>query len=131
MTNGVFDIIHYGHISYLSDAKKLGDKLIVAVNSDISTQRIKGKKPINTLENRMSILAALSVIDWVVPFYEDTPTRLIKEISPDILVKGGDYNIEDIDGNKEVYDCGGQVCVLNLKKGYSSSNIIAAIKDRE
>lgn len=125
LTNGVFDVLHYGHVSYLSDAKKLGDKLIVAVNSDESTKRLKGeKRPINTLKNRMYVLAALSMVDWVVPFYEDTPVRLIKEISPDFLVKGGDYRICDIDGKQEVLCRGGKVLTLNLKTGFSSSKII-------
>lgn len=132
MTNGVFDILHYGHISYLSDAKKLGDKLIVAVNSDESTRHLKGEtRPINTLEQRMLILSALSMVDWVVPFYEDTPIRLIKEISPDFLVKGGDYNIQNIEGNKEVSDRGGKVCVLNFQEDYSSSKIIDIIKTKK
>lgn len=131
MTNGVFDILHYGHISYLTDAKKLGDRLIVAVNSDDSTQHLKGKeRPINTLEARMFVLAALSMVDWVVPFYEDTPIRLIQEISPDFLVKGGDYQIQDIDGYREVYSKGGQVCIVNFRNDFSSSKIIDALKDQ-
>lgn len=130
MTNGVFDILHYGHISYLNDAKKLGDKLIVAVNSDESTQKLKGKtRPINTLEKRMYILSALSMVDWVVPFYENTPLRLIKEISPDFLVKGGDYHIKNIDGNEEIFAKGGRVCVLDFKTGFSSSKIIDYIQN--
>lgn len=132
MTNGVFDILHYGHISYLNDAKKLGDRLIVAVNSDESTQHLKGnKRPINTLENRMYVLSELSMVDWVVPFYEDTPIRLIQEISPDFLVKGGDYRVQDLDGHQELLSSGGQVRILNFKNGYSSSKIIESIKARE
>ncbi|WHL25023.1 MAG: bifunctional D-glycero-beta-D-manno-heptose-7-phosphate kinase/D-glycero-beta-D-manno-heptose 1-phosphate adenylyltransferase HldE [Candidatus Blochmannia vicinus] len=129
MTNGVFDILHPGHVSYLTNAKKLGDRLIVAVNSDSSTKRLKGEaRPINTLEKRMLVLAALAVVDWVVPFYEDTPARLIANLSPDFLVKGGDYHICDIEGSQEVFKNGGKVHVLNFKTGYSSSNIIDAIK---
>ncbi|URJ32765.1 bifunctional D-glycero-beta-D-manno-heptose-7-phosphate kinase/D-glycero-beta-D-manno-heptose 1-phosphate adenylyltransferase HldE [Candidatus Blochmannia vicinus] len=129
MTNGVFDILHPGHISYLTNAKKLGDKLIVAVNSDDSTKRLKGEtRPINTLEKRMLVLAALSVVDWVVPFHEDTPARLIANLSPDFLVKGGDYHVCDIEGSQEVFKNGGKVHVLNFKTGCSSSNIINAIK---
>ncbi|WP_331828479.1 bifunctional D-glycero-beta-D-manno-heptose-7-phosphate kinase/D-glycero-beta-D-manno-heptose 1-phosphate adenylyltransferase HldE [Candidatus Blochmannia sp. SNP] len=129
MTNGVFDILHPGHVSYLTNAKKLGDRLVVAVNSDASTKRLKGEtRPINTLEKRMLVLAALAVVDWVVPFYEDTPTRLIANLSPDFLVKGGDYHICDIEGSQEVFKKGGKVHVLNFKTGYSSSNIINAIK---
>lgn len=125
MTNGVFDVLHFGHVSYLISAKKFGDKLIVAVNSDDSTKRLKGKsRPINTLKKRMFVLAALSAVDWVVPFYEDTPKRLIKNVSPDFLIKGGDYKMCNIEGGKEVLDSGGKVCILNFKNGYSSSNII-------
>lgn len=125
LTNGVFDILHYGHISFLNDAKKLGDKLIVAVNSDESTRRLKGKnRPINSLKERMVVLASLSMVDWVIAFDEDTPVRLIKEISPDFLVKGGDYKVCGIDGTQEVINQGGQVCTLNFKIGYSSSKVI-------
>lgn len=132
MTNGVFDILHVGHISYLINAKKFGDRLIVAVNSDDSTKRLKGKtRPINTLEQRMFVLAALSVVDWVVPFYEDTPRRLIKSLSPDFLVKGGDYHMYNVEGSKEVFDSGGRVCILNFKTGYSSSNIINIIQRKK
>ncbi|URJ31829.1 bifunctional D-glycero-beta-D-manno-heptose-7-phosphate kinase/D-glycero-beta-D-manno-heptose 1-phosphate adenylyltransferase HldE [Blochmannia endosymbiont of Camponotus modoc] len=129
MTNGVFDILHSGHVSYLTNAKKLGDRLIVAVNSDGSTRRLKGKtRPINTLEQRMFILAALAVVDWVVPFYEDTPSRLVAYLSPDFLVKGGDYHVCDIEGSQGVLNSGGTVRVLNFQTGCSSSNIINAIK---
>ncbi|URJ25152.1 bifunctional D-glycero-beta-D-manno-heptose-7-phosphate kinase/D-glycero-beta-D-manno-heptose 1-phosphate adenylyltransferase HldE [Candidatus Blochmannia ocreatus (nom. nud.)] len=134
MTNGVFDVLHSGHISYLTNAKKLGDKLIVAVNSDDSTKRLKGKnRPINTLEKRMFVLAALSAVDWVVSFSEDTPTRLIVNLSPDVLVKGGDYNVADIKGGAEVLRQGGQVCALDFCPDDSSSNIISMIqkKDKE
>lgn len=93
MTNGCFDILHPGHISYLENARKLGDRLIVAVNSDDSVKRLKGEsRPINNLENRMAVLAGLASVDWLVPFTEDTPQRLIGEILPDLLVKGGITN---------------------------------------
>lgn len=129
MTNGVFDILHVGHVSYLTYAKKFGDRLIVAVNSDDSTKRLKGKiRPINSLEERMFILSALSVVDWVVSFCEDTPKRLIKILSPDFLVKGGDYQICDIEGNQEVLSRGGQVYIVNFEHGYSSSSIIDIIQ---
>lgn len=131
MTNGVFDILHAGHVSYLIHAKNFGDRLIVAVNSDDSTRRLKGKdRPINTLEKRMFVLAALSMVDWVVSFCEETPIRLIKDISPDFLVKGGDYEICDIEGKQEVFDSGGEVRVLNFKNGCSSSNIIEIIQNK-
>ncbi|MXP56405.1 bifunctional D-glycero-beta-D-manno-heptose-7-phosphate kinase/D-glycero-beta-D-manno-heptose 1-phosphate adenylyltransferase HldE [Pantoea sp. Mhis] len=131
MTNGVFDILHIGHISYLEEAKKLGDRLIVAVNSDDSTKRLKGKKrPINTLNNRMRVLSALKSIDWIVSFEEDTPQRLIMELLPDVLVKGGDYEPEDIVGSKEIWDNGGDVRVLNFKTHISTSNIIENIRNQ-
>ncbi len=97
MTNGVFDILHAGHVSYLANARKLGDRLIVAVNSDASTKRLKGEtRPVNPLEQRMIVLGALEAVDWVVSFEEDTPQRLIAGILPDLLVKGGDYKPEQI-----------------------------------
>ncbi|MGK2946790.1 MAG: bifunctional D-glycero-beta-D-manno-heptose-7-phosphate kinase/D-glycero-beta-D-manno-heptose 1-phosphate adenylyltransferase HldE [Candidatus Malihini olakiniferum] len=129
MTNGVFDILHAGHVSYLANARKLGDRLIVAVNSDRSTSRLKGlMRPINALPHRMAVLSALGVVDWVVPFEEDTPQRLIAEILPDILVKGGDYKPEDIAGSKEVWANGGDVRVLNFEDTCSTTNIINVIK---
>ncbi|VAX76324.1 D-beta-D-heptose 1-phosphate adenylyltransferase(Bifunctional protein HldE) [Serratia symbiotica] len=130
MTNGIFDILHAGHVSYLASARKLGDRLIVAVNTDSSTKRLKGaSRPINSLENRMIVLGALRVVDWVVPFEEDTPQRLISHILPDMLVKGGDYEPEDIAGSKEVWANGGDVKVLNFKEGLSTTNIISAINN--
>ncbi len=131
MTNGVFDILHAGHVSYLANARKLGDRLIVAVNSDVSTRRLKGEtRPVNPQENRMIVLGALEAVDWVVSFEEDTPQRLIAEILPDLLVKGGDYQPEDIAGSKEVWANGGDVRVLNFEDGISTSNIIKTIVSR-
>lgn len=129
MTNGVFDIIHPGHVSYLDNARKLGDRLIVAVNSDASVKRLKGEsRPINPLEARMAVLAGLAAVDWVVEFTEDTPQRLISEVLPDLLVKGGDYKPEEIAGGKEVIANGGEVKVLNFENGFSSSNVISKIQ---
>ena len=129
MTNGIFDILHAGHVSYLANARKLGDRLIVAVNSDASTKRLKGEtRPVNALENRMIVLGALEAVDWVVPFEEDTPQRLIADILPDLLVKGGDYKPEEIAGSAEVWANGGDVKVLNFEDGLSTTNIIKAIK---
>lgn len=129
MTNGCFDILHAGHVSYLANARKLGDRLIVAVNSDASTRRLKGEsRPVNPLVNRMIVLGALEAVDWVVPFEEDTPQRLIGEVLPDLLVKGGDYKPEDIAGSKEVWANGGEVRVLNFEDGISTTNIINNIK---
>ncbi|WP_338803850.1 bifunctional D-glycero-beta-D-manno-heptose-7-phosphate kinase/D-glycero-beta-D-manno-heptose 1-phosphate adenylyltransferase HldE [Xenorhabdus griffiniae] len=131
MTNGCFDILHAGHVSYLSNARKLGDRLIVAVNSDASTKRLKGEtRPVNPLEQRMTVLSALESVDWVVAFEEDTPQRLIAGILPDILVKGGDYKPEEIAGSEEVWAAGGEVKVLNFEDGISTTNIIKTIKSQ-
>lgn len=132
MTNGCFDILHAGHVSYLANARRLGDRLIVAVNSDASTQRLKGStRPINPLEQRMIVLSALEAVDWVVAFEEDTPQRLITEVLPDLLVKGGDYRPEQIAGGKEVIAAGGEVKVLNFEDGCSTSKIIKKIQTRQ
>ncbi|EKT60053.1 bifunctional D-glycero-beta-D-manno-heptose-7-phosphate kinase/D-glycero-beta-D-manno-heptose 1-phosphate adenylyltransferase HldE [Providencia sneebia] len=133
MTNGCFDILHAGHVSYLANARKLGDRLIVAVNSDASTRRLKGEtRPVNPLEQRMIVLGALEAVDWVVAFEEDTPQRLIGEVLPDVLVKGGDYRPEEIAGCEEVWAAGGEVKVLNFEDGISTTNIIKTIiKSRE
>lgn len=128
MTNGCFDILHYGHCSYLKQAKALGDRLIVAVNSDESVSRLKGpSRPINPLQERMEVLAALGAVDWVVPFNEDTPRQLIAEVLPDILVKGGDYKPQDIAGYEEVVQNGGEVKVLCFENGCSTSNVVKKI----
>lgn len=131
LTNGIFDILHAGHVSYLTNARKLGDRLIVAVNSDASTRRLKGEtRPINTLLNRMIVLDALESVDWVISFEEDTPQRLIAKILPDVLVKGGDYRSEDIAGSKEVWANGGKVLTLNFENGISTSNTIQTVINR-
>ena len=131
MTNGCFDILHAGHVSYLANARKLGDRLIVAVNSDASVKQLKGpSRPINPLMQRMIVLGALDSVDWVVPFEEETPQRLIASILPDVLVKGGDYKPEDIAGGKEVIEAGGIVKVLNFEDGCSTTNIIDKIKQQ-
>jgi len=129
MTNGVFDILHAGHVSYLANARKLGDRLIVAVNSDASTKRLKGSsRPVNPLVNRMIVLGALEAVDWVVAFEEDTPQRLIAGVLPDKLVKGGDYKPDQIAGSEEVWANGGEVLVLNFEDGCSTTNIIKKIQ---
>ena len=131
MTNGCFDILHAGHVSYLANARKLGDRLVVAVNSDASVKQLKGQsRPINPLMQRMIVLGALDSVDWVVPFEEETPQRLIASILPDVLVKGGDYKPEDIAGGKEVIEAGGVVKVLNFEDGCSTTNIIDKIKQQ-
>lgn len=130
MTNGCFDILHPGHVSYLKNAKKLGDRLIVAVNTDDSVKRLKGEgRPINPTDHRMDVLAGLESVDFVVPFSEDTPQRLIAKLLPNILVKGGDYKVEDIAGGAEVIANGGEVKVLNFEDGCSTTNIINSIKE--
>ncbi len=129
MTNGCFDILHAGHVSYLNHAAQLGDRLIVAVNTDESVKRLKGPgRPVNPTERRMAVLAGLGAVDWVVPFGEDTPQRLIANVLPDLLVKGGDYKPEEIAGGVEVIDAGGEVKVLNFEEGCSTTEIIDAIK---
>jgi len=130
MTNGCFDILHPGHIAYLQEAKRLGHKLIVAVNDDASVARLKGpQRPINCLANRMAVLIGLGAIDWVIPFSEDTPARLIEMLLPDVLVKGGDYNIEEIAGAKSVTDNGGTVKTLDFEEGCSTTDVINRIKE--
>jgi D-beta-D-heptose 7-phosphate kinase/D-beta-D-heptose 1-phosphate adenosyltransferase len=129
MTNGCFDILHAGHVTYLQQARALGDRLIVAVNDDNSVRRLKGEtRPVNSLAARQTVLAALAAVDWVVPFSEDTPQRLICRICPDILVKGGDYQIKDIAGGECVLAAGGEVKVLSFLDGHSTSSMIATIK---
>mgnify|MGYP000847699413 CR=1 FL=1 len=131
MTNGCFDILHAGHVSYLNHARQLGDRLIVAVNTDASVRALKGEgRPINTVDRRMAVLAGLGAVDWVVPFAEDTPQRLIAEMLPDVLVKGGDYKPEEIAGFAEVTANGGEVKVLNFEEGCSTTAIIQAIRTR-
>lgn len=129
MTNGCFDILHHGHIEYLSKTKALGKRLIVAVNDDASVCRLKGEpRPFNTLVDRMAVLSALRVVDWIVPFSEDTPARLIAAVTPDILVKGGDYLPEQIAGGEHVIASGGQVFVIPFKSGFSTSALINKVQ---
>ncbi|KJY71687.1 bifunctional D-glycero-beta-D-manno-heptose-7-phosphate kinase/D-glycero-beta-D-manno-heptose 1-phosphate adenylyltransferase HldE [Vibrio nigripulchritudo] len=129
MTNGCFDILHAGHVSYLNHAAELGDRLIVAVNTDESVKALKGPgRPVNSTDRRMAVLAGLGAVDWVVPFSEETPQRLISEVLPSLLVKGGDYKPEEIAGGEEVIAAGGEVRVLNFEDGCSTTEIIEAIK---
>lgn len=128
-TNGCFDILHAGHVSYLREAKKLGDILVIGLNSDDSIKRLKGNdRPINSLEDRETVLLALGFVDYVVPFDTDTPLDLIKAIMPDVLVKGGDYKAEDIVGAKEVISNGGEVKVLDFVPGKSTTGIIEKMR---
>ncbi|TAM12628.1 MAG: bifunctional D-glycero-beta-D-manno-heptose-7-phosphate kinase/D-glycero-beta-D-manno-heptose 1-phosphate adenylyltransferase HldE [Nevskiaceae bacterium] len=125
MTNGCFDLLHVGHVRYLEAARKRGDVLIVAVNTDASVKRLKGDaRPINIERDRMRVLAALKSVDWVVPFAEDTPARLIERVLPDVLVKGGDYTPEQVVGHDIVQAHGGRVEVLDFYPGYSTTGTI-------
>ncbi len=125
MTNGCFDLLHVGHITYLEQAKALGDRLCVAVNADESVRKLKGEsRPINGLQERMTVLAALSCIDWVVPFTEETPERLYCKLLPDVIVKGGDYTPEQVAGGDCVTKAGGKVKILPFVEGQSTTGII-------
>ncbi len=129
MTNGCFDLLHAGHVHYLAQAKALGDRLIVAVNDDASVARLKGEhRPIMPLAQRMSVLAALAAVDWVIAFHQQTPAELIAAIRPDVLVKGGDYKPRDIAGYDAVIAGGGEVRVLDFVDGESTSAVIARIQ---
>jgi D-glycero-beta-D-manno-heptose 1-phosphate adenylyltransferase len=129
-TNGCFDLLHYGHLHYLADARDVGDKLIVGLNSAASVRRLKGeKRPINDELTRQHLLAALEVVDAVVVFEADTPLDLIYRIAPDILVKGGDWKPEQIVGSDFVLKNGGKVMSLPFVEGYSTTNIEAKIKN--
>jgi len=128
-TNGCFDLLHPGHIDYLDRAAALGDKLMIGLNDDNSIRRLKGEaRPINPLQDRAIMLAALRAVALVVPFSEDTPLNLIKTLRPDILVKGGDYLPCEIVGASEVRQHGGEVIVMPFIEGYSSSALIQRIQ---
>lgn len=130
VTNGCFDLLHPGHIAYLNEAKELGDILIVLVNDDHSIKRLKGAgRPVNSIDSRLMMLAALSSVSYVVSFNEDTPLNPIKMIAPDVLVKGGDYKISEIVGAEFVIECGGEVKVIDFLPGYSSTALIKKIRE--
>ncbi|OQW72718.1 MAG: bifunctional heptose 7-phosphate kinase/heptose 1-phosphate adenyltransferase [Proteobacteria bacterium ST_bin11] len=131
-TNGCFDILHPGHVRYLQQAKTLGDRLVVLVNSDASVQRLKGpERPVNKLDHRMEMLAALECVDWVVEFEQDTPKEVIDQLLPDILVKGGDYtDISSIAGHESVLANGGEVKILSFIEGHSTTAIIQTIREK-
>jgi D-beta-D-heptose 7-phosphate kinase/D-beta-D-heptose 1-phosphate adenosyltransferase len=125
MTNGCFDLLHAGHVTYLQQAKALGDRLVVAVNSDASVKRLKGEsRPINGLQERMTVLAALAYVDWVVSFEEETPERLYCRLLPDVIVKGGDYSPEQVAGGECVVKAGGEVKILQFVDGQSTTAMI-------
>jgi len=127
-TNGCFDILHRGHVEYLNEAKALGDILILGLNSDVSVRKIKGKgRPVQNDEDRATILSNLSSVDYVVMFHEKTPRRLIETLLPDVLVKGGDYSVEDVVGREAVWESGGEVVIVKEREGCSTSNLIEKI----
>ncbi len=130
-TNGCFDILHAGHVDIFQQARELGDALVVAINSDSSIKKIKGeKRPVVPQEQRMQVVAALESVDFVVVFSEEDPLKVIKEIQPDILVKGGDWEVETIIGREIVEKKGGKVCSIPLMEGISTTNIIEVVKKR-
>jgi len=127
-TNGCFDLLHYGHIKYLEDAKRKGDILIVAINSDASVKKIKGnKRPIVNQQDRLSLIAALESVDYAILFNEETPLKVIKELRPDILVKGADWDKKQIVGTDFVLSYGGRISTIRLTKGRSTTNLIKKI----
>jgi D-beta-D-heptose 7-phosphate kinase/D-beta-D-heptose 1-phosphate adenosyltransferase len=131
-TNGCFDILHAGHVTYLEKARKQGDLLIVALNTDESTRRLKGPtRPINPLPDRAKVIAALESVSFVISFNEETPLKLIQKILPDVLVKGGDYEVKKIVGYAEVTQNGGKVKTIPFLEGRSSSNVINKISAKK
>lgn len=128
-TNGCFDFLHRGHVQYLAHARSLGDLLIVGLNTDDSVRRLKGPgRPVNPLEDRAVVLAAVGVVDFVVPFAEDTPAALIRRLSPDVLVKGGDYRPEEVVGADWVLAHGGQVVIAEQVPGQSSTGMLRRLR---
>ncbi len=131
LTNGCFDLIHKGHITLLNKAKNEGDLLVVAINSDDSIRKLKGKnRPIFPENERAEILAAFGMVDFVTVFNEDNPHKIISELKPDILVKGGDWTVETVIGRDIVESNGGRVVIVPQVKGYSTSQVIEKIKNR-
>jgi D-beta-D-heptose 7-phosphate kinase/D-beta-D-heptose 1-phosphate adenosyltransferase len=128
-TNGCFDILHAGHVSYLNQARSLGDVLVIGLNKDASVKKLKGSnRPVQPFKDRALILASLECVDWIVGFSEETPAKLIKKVLPDVLVKGGDYQVCEIVGADIVQKNGGSVKVLAFVKNRSSSKIIEKIR---
>lgn len=129
-TNGCFDVLHFGHVNYLLEAKKLGDLLVIGLNSDESVRRLKGPtRPVNGEKERAFVLAALACVDYVTLFEEDTPEELIKVVRPDVLVKGGDYTLDRIVGADFVLQNGGSVSTIPFVEGFSSTQIIEQLKN--
>jgi len=128
-TNGVFDILHVGHVRYLREARSLGDALVVAINSDAAARQLKGElRPLTNENERAEILAALSAVDYVTVFDDVSPRSLIAALLPDVLVKGGDYSMDTIVGAKDVYAAGGRVEVVPTVHGFSTTNIVNKLK---
>jgi rfaE bifunctional protein nucleotidyltransferase chain/domain len=129
-TNGVFDLLHRGHAEYLEEARALGDRLVVGVNSDASVRRLKGpSRPIVGEDDRVALVAALACVDLAVLFGDDTPLRLIEAVQPDVLVKGGDYAVPDIVGRDVVEARGGRVTTIALRPGLSTSELVKRIRE--
>jgi len=127
-TNGCFDILHQGHVDYLSRSADLGDVFVLGLNSDESVKRLKGpSRPINSADSRSIILAALMFIDFIIVFVEDTPERLIEVVKPDFLVKGGDWTVDTVVGGKQVSDAGGKVVIMDYLEGFSTTGILDKI----
>lgn len=127
-TNGVFDLLHPGHVEYLEEARALGDRLVVGVNTDASVRRLKGEtRPVMPLAERLELLDALESVDLALPFDEDTPERLIRAVRPQVLVKGGDWAIDRIVGREFVESSGGRVATIRLREGLSSSRLVERI----
>lgn len=130
-TNGCFDIIHRGHVAYLNEARAQGDVLFLGLNSDLSVKRLKGDhRPINAEDDRKYVLENLKAIDFVEIFYDDTPLDLIKAVLPDVLVKGGDWTVDQIVGGREVIANGGEVKSLNFVDGFSTTNLIDQVQGK-
>lgn len=128
-TNGCFDLLHLGHVDYLAKARDLGNRLVVGLNTDASIMRLKGSsRPIKNEQSRVALLAGMAFVDAVVLFNEETPIKLISMIKPDVLVKGGDYEVKDIVGHEIVLNNKGKVCTIDFVDGYSSSALIEKVK---
>jgi rfaE bifunctional protein nucleotidyltransferase chain/domain len=129
-TNGVFDLLHRGHVEYLEEARALGDRLVVGINSDASARRLKGpSRPIVGQDDRVALVSALACVDLAIVFDDDTPLRLIEAVQPDVLVKGGDYAVPDIVGREVVEARGGRVTTIALRPGLSTSEIVKRIQE--
>lgn len=130
-TNGCFDLLHPGHVAYLAEARGLGDALVVGLNSDASVRRLKGEgRPLMGVEDRAAVLAGLAAVDGICVFDEDTPRALITALLPDVLVKGGDYRVEEVVGREEVEAAGGELVILSFRNGYSTTDIIERIRGK-